>query len=55
MEVQAEKPWEALTGARVKAELKVLQERQWAATEKFYARLATAAERLEAKRTDEKG
>lgn len=50
-----EKPWDILTDARAKAEVKVFQERHWAATEKFYANLVTATQRLEAKRTQEKG
>lgn len=36
-------------------EAKLFEGRHWAATEKFYARLATATERLEAKKTPEKG
>lgn len=50
-----EKPWDILTDAKAKAEVKVFQERHWAVTEKFYANLVTATERLEAKRTQEKG
>ncbi|CAM9303601.1 unnamed protein product [Ectocarpus fasciculatus] len=51
----AEKPWDILTDAKAKAEVKAFQERHWAVTEKFYANLVTATERLEAKRTQEKG
>lgn len=50
-----EKPWETLTGAKVKAKFKLFQERHWAATEIFYANLAAATERLAATRTPEKG
>ncbi|CAM9199147.1 unnamed protein product [Ectocarpus sp. 12 AP-2014] len=50
-----ENPWDILTDAKAKAEVKVFQERHWAVTEKFYANLVTASERLEEKRTKEKG
>ncbi|CBN77135.1 hypothetical protein Esi_0036_0106 [Ectocarpus siliculosus] len=50
-----EKPWDILTDAKAKAEVKMFQERHWAVTEKFYANLVTASERLEEKRTKEKG
>ncbi|CAM9933123.1 unnamed protein product, partial [Ectocarpus sp. 8 AP-2014] len=50
-----EKPWDILTDAKAKAEVKIFQERHWAVTEKFYANLVTASERLEEKRTKEKG
>lgn len=51
----AEKPWETLTGAKARAEMKYFQRCWWAATEMFYAQLASSTERLEAKRTPERG
>lgn len=46
---------EVLTGAKAKAMANQEKERHWAMTEQFYAHLATAAQRLEAKKTTDRG
>lgn len=52
---QAENPWDPFVGFEAKAGGIFDTERHWGMTEQFYAHLTIAVERLEAKRTAEKG
>lgn len=52
---EAENPWGHFVGVGPKAGETLDMEQRWAMTEQFYERMALAAERLEAKRTAEKG
>lgn len=52
---EAESPWGPFVGVGPKAGETLDMEQRWAMTEQFYERMTLAAERLEAKRTAEKG